>query len=109
MNKPNKPLLRKWVKALESGRYKQVKNKICDISPSKQYSYCCLGVLGRVTGLGASRMIASGGILDRKYWNKLDLGIQEEQYAFTDMNDLRGMNFKEIAGYIKNKYLKRKK
>ncbi len=33
-----------WLQALESGTYKQGKNRLCLINPSGEKSYCCLGV-----------------------------------------------------------------
>lgn len=38
-------VMKKWVKALESGRYKQGKHRLCSISKSGTKSFCCLGVL----------------------------------------------------------------
>jgi len=36
---------RKWVKALESGEYRQVKGALKDKVGNKKCGYCCLGVL----------------------------------------------------------------
>lgn len=38
-------VMKKWVKALESGRYKKGKNRLCSISENGTRSFCCLGVL----------------------------------------------------------------
>ena len=40
--KKQKANLKKWIKALRSGKYKQTKDTLCN---DKRNSFCCLGVL----------------------------------------------------------------
>lgn len=43
------PSLKKWVSALEGGKYRQCTGALC--SPhNKKLAYCCLGVLSKVQG-----------------------------------------------------------
>jgi len=41
----NEAIMKKWVKALKSGNYKQTVNTLCSIDEKDQKRYCCLGVL----------------------------------------------------------------
>lgn len=41
------PFFKKWVSALESGKYRQCTNTLCEPRNNK-LSYCCLGVLSKV-------------------------------------------------------------
>jgi hypothetical protein len=45
-----KGLMKKWVKALRSGKFLQGKKKLLQKNDGKE-SYCCLGVLGSVCGV----------------------------------------------------------
>lgn len=38
-------IMLKWVKALESGKYRQIKGRLKDSVGNKKCGYCCLGVL----------------------------------------------------------------
>ena len=40
-----KMIMKKWVKALRSGNYKQCKEDLCQVDDKGNLSYCCLGVL----------------------------------------------------------------
>jgi hypothetical protein len=52
--KLNTKLIRKWVKALESGDYNQVEGQLCKYDPkADEDSFCCLGVLCVVEGFEA--------------------------------------------------------
>lgn len=41
----NERVMKKWTKALRSGKYKQGRNRLCGIDSKGNKSYCCLGVL----------------------------------------------------------------
>lgn len=41
-----------WIAALRSGNYAQAKNALVDIDPIGNVSYCCLGVLCKLRGMG---------------------------------------------------------
>lgn len=43
------PYFKEWTSALESGEYKQTKNRLCLIE-GDSCSYCCLGVLSKIQG-----------------------------------------------------------
>jgi len=42
---PNKGVIRKWVKALRSGKYKQSRGYLMQQYATNKNSHCCLGVL----------------------------------------------------------------
>lgn len=41
----NKTIMKKWVKALRSGKYKQGRGTLCQVDKKGNKSFCCLGVL----------------------------------------------------------------
>ena len=41
----NKTIMKKWVKALRSGKYKQGRGTLCQVDKKGNESFCCLGVL----------------------------------------------------------------
>lgn len=95
----------KWLKALRSGKYKQIDAslRVYDFT-SHSYSYCCLGVLREVANGGASKS-SLGEYLGTKFCQRIGLepkrdvpsdGIQD---TLCKMND-RGIAFSEIADYI---------
>lgn len=107
MNKQN---IKKWVEALESGRYKQGSSYLATIDNE----YCCLGVACEVA-------IENGVPVQKKElenWYSYDslsefppsivmdwIGIpNEEQYDYTKMNDEMHLSFKEIAEEIRKRY-----
>jgi len=53
----NKPLMRKWATALESGAYHQCNGQLGDYDPNTdQDTFCCLGVLCVVEGFEAEEV-----------------------------------------------------
>lgn len=107
----------KWLTALESGRYKQVKSNLYDGE-----GYCCLGVAGRClnikrTDLDGLGMPSDLEDVDIKLARKFPKAIVEfkvsevtnesepKSTAFANtlanMNDDEDKNFKEIAAYIR--------
>jgi len=130
---PNKENIRKWVTALRSGEYQQVKRHL-----SLNGSYCCLGVaceLAIANGVGVKRTaVASiradgdddtyvnydGGMSympnSVRKWLGIDCGdpvltekIDESGFkspvTASDMNDREDKTFAEIADAIEQKYL----
>lgn len=95
-----KVLRDKWVKALRSGKYKQTGDVLFDRHAN---SYCCLGVLCKVSGTkipsGASHLGVRGlRTLERDAGlGKMEGG--EQQRILADMND-KGDSFKDIAKWI---------
>lgn len=41
----DKTIMKKWVKALRSGKYKQGRGTLCQVDKKGNESFCCLGVL----------------------------------------------------------------
>jgi len=56
-----KKLLRMWIVALKSGKYKQGKHKLCIVYDDKT-TYCCLGVLAFELGVTDKSYLMSIGI-----------------------------------------------
>jgi hypothetical protein len=93
----NKELKAKWVKALESGRYKQGKNRL-----SGGGYFCCLGVLRDIAFKGEHCSVQGD------YANLLSRDIQKRaglkkgtQNVLARMNDA-GKTFKQIANWIRS-------
>lgn len=85
----DKKLKKKWVKALRSGRYKQIQNTLVTNG-----GYCCLGVLARV-------MDPKGKRLDMGYPDN-DVLDRHTAKTLATMNDEGGKSFPEIADYIES-------
>ena len=106
-----KEFRKKWLDALESGKYKQTNDSLMD-----DYGYCCLGVAGRCLNIPKNELgkasMPSG--LDKKYISKfpetffcksLDgKELYDSVFAedLADMNDDKRLPFKEIAKYIRS-------
>lgn len=41
----DKKIMKKWVKALRSGKYRKTTGQLCKVAQNGNKSYCCLGVL----------------------------------------------------------------
>ena len=110
-----KELQKKWLIALESGRYAQTKSRLYD---ETEKSYCCLGVLARQCNIPIKNISDIGDFaewnFDFKYVHKIpsaliEVNKKEESVKNTTfcntlifMND-GNCNFKEIAAYIEDK------
>jgi hypothetical protein len=116
----------KWLKALESGRYKQTTGQLRDVQADYgTASYCCLGVLCNIekekgqkwevdTFIGGVSMLPDfeGNMYpdeDRYYdmpptniMDKLNLS-EDLASALAQMND-NGSTFKEIAAFLRKKW-----
>jgi hypothetical protein len=106
--------LRKWVEALESGRYKQTTGSLHKIG------YCCLGVWcqiregGKWIGRGATskdyayvgdieEVVLEDAMLDAFLRDELGITTDEES-DFIDLNDHRKANFRPIAAAIRKNH-----
>lgn len=110
------PYFKEWTSTLESGEYKQTKNRLCLIE-GDDCSYCCLGILSKIQG----RLTADGGDGDFRHWTYLSdsnpllpffgsigylpKGIRvysDDDYlvSLSVLND-EGLPFSEIAKVIK--------
>ncbi len=113
--KPNKPLIRRCVKALRSGKYKQGRGRLCTIEPDGSLSHCCLGVIANIIDPDAWR---EDSRLDfRMAWNgsatclteaaEKQLGFSPEiQGQLIRLNDTRHYTFKSIANWLERRFLK---
>lgn len=95
----NTELLRRWVAALRSGKYKQGKGHLhsglCE-------TYCCLGVLREIEPR-ITRSVYDMNLLDEESLQE-QMGFRFPQAEFVKMNDGLGKTFPEIADHIERKY-----
>lgn len=107
--KLNKGNVRKWVKALRSGRYKQIHGQLYN-----EEGYCCLGVACRVAGMrpfGESFGEESAVLPKRAMrW----LGVEDDnpkigRFAAATLNDEKGYSFSQIADAIEKHWLGKSK
>lgn len=90
--------VKKWIKALRSGWYKQTRGRLCG---GKGY-YCCLGVACRVAGLRPNELWEEC-LLPESVSNWL--GIESDDPKIGDdlataLNDNLGLSFRKIADRI---------
>jgi hypothetical protein len=110
----NRELVKQWIDALRSGKYKQVKSTLRDM---KDDSYCCLGVACLLHPSGQKYLdIRTCDYLPSEM--AIDFGIQgamvpgdendkRVQYLLAKQND-EGVPFLEIADWIEKEILNRK-
>jgi len=101
---------RKWVEALRSGEYKQGQGALRD---ARDNTWCCLGVLCEVSGLGewgarvndfvefryggmASALLPTDGFTEA-------IKASSELHVYAHMNDHEGMTFAEIADEVERR------
>lgn len=112
--KVDKKFFRRWVKALESGKYEQVKNTLKGKTNDGNVGYCCLGVACQLRADSANRARPWGKKGVNSYAQRCE-GVKEEyagswllpeseQVKLSTLND-NGSSFKEIAKTIREKYL----
>lgn len=89
----DKKLKMKWVKALESRRFRQAEGELYD----NEGKYCCLGVLCRMVGLPNEKIKYEATLGDVKQGHLLPSATMMKLVA---MND-EGYSFKEIAAWIR--------
>lgn len=121
MKKPikNRALLKRWVDALESGRYLQGTSTL-----RADGEYCCLGVLCSVSKAGRWRKVTRTGEPAWQFdygepvWAEADLSealikkmdlVGLPQATLIQMNDEKGKSFTEIAEYVREKLMGQKK
>lgn len=101
----NVPLLRKWSRALRSGKYKQGKGQLRDGD-----NFCCLGVLCDVSGVGKWEDGAYEGntcvesiAVDKKIGAiayRIPLYVLGGPNDFTGLNDTLKYTFADIADVV---------
>jgi len=113
-----------WIKALESGRYKQTTGQLRNIDNGKSYGYCCLGVLCNIHKDKEHKWDDQLFTTPNLFYNsndvfsfatheyfemppdsfldkvKVDKSLAEE---LANMNDNR-KTFKEIAAFLRKKW-----
>ena len=95
----DKKLKARWIKALESGRYKQGKGRL-----KKEDRYCCLGVLREVysPNYPKGEMGIDAGLLSSRL--SAELGISKETQCelahMNDGDDREQQSFEQIAQWI---------
>lgn len=105
----NRKIRSLWIKALESGRYKQARTRLV-VKKNKHYSYCCLGVLCRVAGarfsqdgvpsLGDMHNADLEGRLADAFLDHVKLS-DLDQSELIRLNDTEKATFKDIAKWIR--------
>jgi hypothetical protein len=114
------PLQEKWLKELESEKYKQGRGYLCQKAEDDSNVYCCLGIAAEfVLNISPIRLIHEatcefGGF--RQFLRDFDrMGLdsdvgslitpfylkEQRIKSLADMND-KGWTFKEIAAYIRS-------
>lgn len=109
--KINKRQLKKWIAALDSGKYKQGKNNL-----HNECGYCCLGVgcevliPEKLLSINADGFI-DGGIVEHqpaapKWFKEIDDDFRDiTETRLTILNDDRGFTFPEIATLLELVYV----
>ena len=87
----DKAIKAKWVRALESGKFKQGRKRL-----ARGGYYCCLGVLRKIDNPSVGN---DAEILPKEYQDELGLTVEIQQ-QLASMND-DGKTFKEIASWIR--------
>ena len=85
---------KKWIKALESGRYKQTRASL-----EFDGRYCCLGVLCKTMRIDPQIVKSNFELLSESFLEKIGLS-EAEQSKLASMND-EGKSFTEIAAHIR--------
>jgi hypothetical protein len=92
----NKNIMKKWVKALRSGKYRKTSRKLCRITKNGNKSWCCLGVLTDLYNKEHKKHQVSveGGLLPNKVeqWSGMcswggKLHYNGASTALTNLND----------------------
>lgn len=99
----DKDIKQKWVAALRSGEYEQLREELCSTLSPK--CFCCIGVLALLNDI----VSIDGKILDESkvFCGELQpnalaiFGLPfREQENLIHMNDIEEKSFSEIADYI---------
>jgi hypothetical protein len=98
--------LRKWVKALRSGKYRQTTGTLVETHNGRKNAYCCLGVACKILDVPKVDYVGHGTLEDLPNVQNM-LGIDsggtlpsDATVDLTVLNDAEGYNFKQIANVI---------
>ena len=102
-------LMRRWVRALRSGKYKQGHGYLCEVNRDGEEQFCCLGVLADIAVDGWWELASINGyyLIDGAS-GALTTDMRKEfgltgQSKLIRMND-SGKSFEEIADYIEEHF-----
>ncbi len=98
----NTQLIKSWVAALRSDKYKQTTGQL----RREDNRFCCLGVACDVidpTGWG-TRVDATASYMPYNIYTKLGFGYHDQVFL-SQINDLTIFSFKDIADIIEHKYI----
>jgi hypothetical protein len=115
-----KSVAMKWIKALESGRYKQTTHALRRKDAKGKVKYCCLGVLTNM-GKGSQRWVKNGctfslddsnGALGKKIMKFSGIAnslgsVNDRIYGITSLvslNDVKKLSFADIAQVIRRNW-----
>lgn len=99
----NKEIKAKWIEALRSGKYIQVRNALRD-----RHGFCCLGVLCDILPtlkyesfgyVDSTDTVAEPTLLTGQI--RKETGLEKENLRYcVEMNDTQRKSFEEIAAWI---------
>jgi hypothetical protein len=113
----NKNIMKKWTKALKSGKYRKTTGALCKISKQGNASYCCLGVLTDLFNKehtpDKQRQLIGCGVLSSSVmkWAGIKsatgmLDYNSKETSLTDLNDCKKgkRSFKRMADIIEKNW-----
>ncbi len=102
----DKVKVRRWVKALRSGKFKQSRNAFKTRNPDGTTSFCCLGVAGEL-GFGSSeeRVCAVMGIADFPPPRIYAEQVLSMSGTLVSLNDEEHYRFPRIADWVEKHIL----
>lgn len=92
----NRKIKIKWLKALRSGKISQTRFQLKRTDDAGNNSYCCLGVLCEVM---KGKYVGRNGYPPEEIQKKAGL-TDNSIVKLSEMNDAKGLTFKQIAAYI---------
>ena len=113
-----KTVMKKWVKALRSGKFKQGKKQLKQTNPQGKVNHCCLGVLCELYNDEITKNkkkpldFSDEFVLPRQVANWSGLGTDDGEFdapnltkplKLTEMND-DGKRFTTIANFIEKNW-----
>jgi hypothetical protein len=112
------PTQKRWLEALESGKFKQGIGNLCSLEKPRHRSYCCLGVAAKLLGCAEKRIAKANCVLfDGKDTTAPDKVIKalrlyggvgqakkaRQHTSLAQRNDSGDYDFKQIAAEIRAK------
>ena len=88
------PNQKKWLRLLESGKYRRTTGRLCRVSKNGNKSYCCLGLAAEKVISLESEIVSSKTFGEKDYLNFHDNNPTD---VFGDAAGLPGISFKELG------------